>query len=145
MSGLLTSIDQLYEGCVTEPGRWSEQAFQDWAEGVASAEGMDRTTSRLVRRSLKAGQKLASFWSSHTGSAPSDWRSRVDMALGARAWRPQLELAEYLLDRDRSEDVFDSVASLFPVVHHQPYLDGVTFEEWLELREQSGPGGSIDS
>lgn len=145
MSGLLSAIDQLYEGCVTEPGRWNDQAFQDWADGIASAEGMDRTTSRFVRRSLKAGQRLAAFWISQGGAAPDDWRARVDMALGARAWRPQLELAEYLLERDQSEDVFVAVVSLFPVVHHQPFLDGVSFEEWLELREQTGPGGSIDS
>ena len=145
MTGVLSAIDDLYRGCVTEPDRWNAQAFQDWAEGVASGATMDRMTARFVRRSLRAGQKLATFWAAHTGHRPEDWRARVDMALGARAWRPQLELAEYLLERDRTEDAFHAVTALFPVVHNQPFLDGVSFEEWQEVQDQPGSGGSIDA
>ncbi|MGI9665838.1 MAG: hypothetical protein ACR2N2_01895 [Acidimicrobiia bacterium] len=135
MSGLLTAVDELYDGCVTDPASWHDQAFVDWGDAVATSYTLDRQSARAVRRCLNAGRKLQLFWVDRsTAQAPTAWRSRVDLALGARAWRPQLELAEYLLDRDGDEAVFDVVTALFPLVRNQPFMDGVAYDEWLASR-----------
>ena len=130
---LLDEVDRLYEGCVTEPDRWSEQAFADWADGVAQGYVADREVARSVRRCLTAGRRLATFWS-QTEESPDadDWRQRVDIALGSRAWRPQLELAMALLARSPDPETFDRVGELFAVVNHQPFLDGIGYDEWLQ-------------
>lgn len=136
MSSLLSEIDQLYELSVTEPQRCTEQLYVDWAEGVAGGPDVDKVSARYIRRSLTMARKLAGFWSDRgTAKGPQDWRSRVDLALGARAWRPQLDLAEYLLERDGSSEAFEVVSALFPVVNNQPFLDGMTFEQWQEAKE----------
>lgn len=135
MSGLLSEIDQLYELSVTEPHRCTEQFYVDWAEGIASIPDVDKVSARYVRRCMTMARKLSGFWTERgTAAGPQDWRSRVDIALGARAWRPQLDLAEHLLERDGSSEAFDVVAGLFPVVNNQPFLDGVTYEQWQDGR-----------
>lgn len=135
MSGLLSEIDQLYELSVTEPQRCTEQFYVDWAEGIGGSPDMDKVSARYVRRCLNMARKLAGFWGERgTVTEPRDWQSRVDVALGPRAWRPQLDLAEHLLERDGSTEAFAVVSGLFPVVNNQPFLDGVTFEQWQEGR-----------
>lgn len=130
MSSLLSEVELLYEGCVMSPGRMGERALSDWADGVQHVEGIDKVSAKYVRRCMNAGRKLAAFWTDR--DAPEDWRTGVDIALGARAWRPVLELAEYELEGSRSEAAFDVVAGLFPVVRNQPFLDGVDYAEWLQ-------------
>ena len=131
MSSLLYEVDRLYEGCVTDPERWGDQAFADWTDGVASTNALDRDSAKAIRRCVNAARKLQRFWVDRSmANAPDSWRSRVDLALGARAWRPQLELAEHVLATDPSEEVFVVVADLFPLVRNQPYLDGISYEEW---------------
>jgi hypothetical protein len=135
LSGLLVEIDVLYEGCVTNPRRWREQDFVDWAEGVSVGYDLDRTSAKMIRRALTMARKLAAFWLDHADlGGTDDWRSKVDIALGPRAWRPQLDLAEHLLATDPDPDVFAVVADLFPIVRNQPYLDGIRYEAWLEAR-----------
>jgi hypothetical protein len=135
LSGLLAEVDTLYEACVMDPDRWQEQAFIDWADGVSVGYSLDRTSAKYVRRSMTMGTKLAAFWSAHAELRGTEsWRSRVDIAMGARAWRPQLDLAEYLLHTSPTEDVFDVVVELFPLVRNQPFMDGIAYEEWLETR-----------
>jgi hypothetical protein len=138
MSGILTEVDRLYEGCVTDPHRWHEQAFVDWADTVASGEPLDREAARQVRRIVSVARRLATFWAERDlTAAPDDWRSRVDVALGPRAWRPQLELAEHLLDLSPDEDTFAVVVNLFPLVRNQPFMDGIDYSAWREGRVQS--------
>ena len=133
MSALLSEVELLYEGCVTNPADWGERAFADWAEGIQHVEGLDKVSARYVRRCMNAGRKLAAFWSDRGSEVASDeWRSRVDVALGARAWRPLLDLAEHELERTGAEGAFVVVSGLFPLVRNQPYLDGVGYGEWLE-------------
>lgn len=118
-----------------EPAVWRDQAFADWGNAVASSNELDKISARAIRRCINAARKLQVFWSDReTAHAPIGWRSRVDLALGARAWRPQLELAEHLLDQSASDDVFVVVADLFPLVRNQPFMDGVSYEEWLSQR-----------
>lgn len=132
---LLDDVDALYEGCVMDPCRWTDQAFVDWTESVAASSTVDRQIATRLRRCLNAGRKLAAFWAAaETGSAPTEWRSRVDVALGVRAWRPQLELAQAMLESAPTEETFDRVAALFPVVTNQPFLDGIDYATWRDRR-----------
>lgn len=130
---VLDDVDALYAGCASEPHRWSDQAFVDWSESILMSGTVDKETARHLRRIVNAARRIAAFWASaDVVPAADDWRSRVDIALGARAWRPQLDLALHLLERDRDEASFAAVAALFPVVMHQPFLDGIDYATWSE-------------
>jgi len=134
---VLDEIDRLYEVAVMEPSGLNDQAIADWAEGVAVGFEMDRTGAKYVRRCLNISRKLSSFWiaRAEASDAPSDWRSRVDIAMGIRAWRPQLDLAQHTLENSPSEDVYSCVVELFRIVNNEPFLDGMSFEEWHEARQ----------
>ena len=137
MSGVLGEIDRLYEGCVVEPRRWPDQALADWSDAVVAGGDVDRTQARYIRRALNAARKLRAFWLDDSRSQPDDWRSGVDLALGTRAWRPQLDLAEHILARSGSPSAFDKVVELFPVVMNEPYMDGISYEVWLDRRDEA--------
>jgi len=130
VSGILDDIDELYEGCVMVPGHWKSQAFADWSEAIAATNELDRQQTKYVRRAITAARKLRDFWLDRKSVESEDWKSRVDIALGPRAWRPQLDLAEHLLRTSPSQESFERVASLFPLVMNEPYLDGITYDEW---------------
>ncbi|GMQ93205.1 MAG: hypothetical protein BMS9Abin12_0682 [Acidimicrobiia bacterium] len=134
---VLDDVDQLYELAVMEPSTLNDQVIADWAEGVAAGSEMDRTGAKYVRRCLNISRKLSSFWIARAAAsdAPSDWRARVDIALGIRAWRPQLDLAQHILESSPSEDVYSFVVELFRIVNNEPFLDGVSFEEWRETQQ----------
>lgn len=123
----------LYEGVVTQPDTWTDQALADWAEAAASVEGVDRTSAKSLRRVLNTGSKLRSFWMADARvSDPSiGWKSRVDIALGPKAWRPVLDLGLHDLDVSPDESTFEVVGEMFRVVNNRPWLEGVSYEEWL--------------
>jgi hypothetical protein len=58
----------------------------------------------------------------------------VDLAMGPRAWRPVLDLAEVRLHEVRSEEAFTDVVRLFPLVNSEEYLDGIEFEDWKKTQ-----------
>lgn len=134
---LLNNIDDMYEAVVTDPSRWSPEAIHAWAGDLFVDEAPDKMTARSLRRVVRAAIKLRTFWldpsNSHVGDA-QDWRSRVDIALGGPAWRPALELAEHGLLSAPSDEMFDQVQRRFRTVHNQPWLEGVTYEEWIGSR-----------
>lgn len=123
----------LYEGVVTNPAAWTDQALADWADGVVTSEGMDREAAKYLRRVLTTATKLHRFWAADARlSDPSiGWESRVDIALGPRAWRPVLDLTMHDLDRDPDPTLFAIVSDLFRVVNNRPWLDGISYEDWL--------------
>lgn len=128
---LLRAIDRLYASVVGDPQAWHEQAFADWAEDTTAA-GISREQARSVRRAMRMAERLRDFWlAGEAAVAADDWRTRVDIALGARAWRPTLELAQYGLDVERSPELFEEVRTRFRVVNSEPWMDGVDYEEWL--------------
>ena len=131
----LRAIEGMYESVVVNPEAWNEQAFADWAgEALVDAAELPRAALREIRRCLRAGQKLQAFWASseHTVSDHDDWRSRVDIALGSRAWRPTLDLARIGLSESPSEELFAEMKERFAVVNSERWMDGVEFEEWLD-------------
>lgn len=138
MSALLSEVDLLFEGCVMDPDRWDARSIEEWASSLAATGEIDRDSARHVRRIIRVATKLHGFWMDpQVAVAPDDWRSRVDVALGARAWRPVLDLAEHILEQEGTEASFDAVSELFPVVHNQPFLDGIDYEAWRHDRLQS--------
>jgi len=135
---VLDEVDQLYRLAVTEPSAVTDQAILDWTDGVAGDSEIDRHGAKYVRRCVNAARKLAAFWSARepAGADPTDWPSRVDLALGVRAWRPQLELARHLLDVSPNTETYDRTAQLFRIVNNEPFLDGLSYEGWLETQQR---------
>ena len=137
---LLVAVDLLYESVVMEPERWDESAFADWVTGTGEMTGPDDGEAlRHVRRAVRAALKLREFWLGEGADRyrdESSWRTRVDLALGQRAWRPTLELARLSLAEDQSRESFAVVRERFRLVHNQPWLEGVSYEEWVQ--DQAG-------
>lgn len=133
MTVLLDEVEALYEGSVTSPDHWTDRSIEDWAEGVTAATTVDKVSAKHLRRIVRMAGKLQQFWESDSRVADAgiDWQSRVDIALGPRAWRPVLELAIHLLNNDPSEDLFDRVGELFRVVNNAEWMEGTTYDEWL--------------
>ena len=142
---LLVEVDRLYETAVTDPGSINEQSMVDWAENIAASNELDRVGYKYLRRCMNISRRLAAFWlerprdleetrgvESHDES--DEWRSRVDLAFGVKAWRPQLDLAQHVLESSPCEEVFRYVSGLFRLVNGEPYLDGLSYDEWSELR-----------
>jgi hypothetical protein len=130
---VLAAVDRLYESVVTDPESWNEQSFGDWADdALHDAADLSKGAIREVRRCLRAAQKLRAFWAERApDAAEDDWRSRVDVALGARAWRPALDLAMAGLAEDPSPELYAEVQLRFPVVHSDRWMEGIDYETWL--------------
>ena len=131
---ILDEVDQLYELAVTSPSSLNDQKIHDWSEGVTGGYEIDRIEAKLIRRCVNVARKLAVFWLARDGGRddPVEWHSRVDLALGIRAWRPQLELAQHLLEKSLDDVTFNKAAQLFRIVNHEPFLDGMSYEAWRE-------------
>ena len=58
----------------------------------------------------------------------------MDAALGAFGWEPQLDLVRWALDASPDPMTFDEVKTRFRAVHFTPWMEGVSYEEWLAGR-----------
>jgi hypothetical protein len=135
---LLEAVDGLYESVVSDPGAWNDQTFADWAGDVVN-EPVDKQSLRAVRRALRAAEKLRRFWLDPPASGRShDWRSRVDVALGPRAWRPTLDLAMAGLTVEPDAELYAEVQARFRLVYSDLWMEGITYEEWLAARDTKG-------
>ena len=131
----IQATESLFEAVVTEPEKWNEQSFADWAnDTLVDGSELPREAIRQVRSCLRVAQKLQAFWvsSQRTVSDHNDWRSKVDIAMGPRAWRPLLDLARIGLDNAPSEELFLEVKTRFAVVNSERWMDGVNFQDWIE-------------
>ena len=132
MSGLVSAVEALYEAVVSDPDSWNDQMFVDWTDSVVSGGPVSKDEAKYVRRALRMAQKLRTFWADAPARLDLGWESRVDLALGPRAWRPVLELAEAQLRNTRNEEAFTDVARLFPLVNGDEFLDGMNFDDWRD-------------
>jgi hypothetical protein len=139
---LLHRVEELYRSVVSEPEAWSDTALADWAADLAGGSPMPKPVAKAVRQSLRAAQKMQAFWidAAATDTTPDDWRGRVDRVLGPRAWRPTLDVARIGLADAPSPELFEEVRGRFRVVHSDRWMEGVTFEEWLEDARRSQAG-----
>jgi hypothetical protein len=134
MTDLVGAVEDLYLGVVTDPRKWSEQSFVDWSESVALDVAFDKELARYVRQAMRIAQKLQYFWRNADSRPDLEWTSKVDLALGPRAWRPILDLARAQLRTDPSEESFEEVVRLFPLVNNESFMDGIEFNQWSQQR-----------
>jgi hypothetical protein len=131
---ILRRIDDLYRGAVSSPKAWTDEALAEWADEAFGAGAVpSKATAREVRRCVRAARRLREFWMDPPDRLPTDagdWRTRVDLALGIRAWRPVLAVAQQGLDEAPSPEIFEEVKRRFREVHGQRWMEGVSFEEW---------------
>ena len=136
----LAGVDALYERVVNSPEAWTDAVFEDWAEeALGGGSAPSRDLARELRRCLRAARKMRDFWLDPPPGVPSDageWRTRVDVALGIRAWRPLLEIAQAGLRAAPSEELFEETKLRFREVHTERWMEGVSYDEWA--REQPG-------
>ena len=135
---LVDRCDGLYEAVVADPAAWPDHRLAEWAEDLfIDGELPDKETRKQVRAVIRAARKLRAFWTDDTQARPDDhgdWESKVDIALGSRAWRPVLDLAMHGLETSPSPELFDFVKERFAVVTSQRWMDGVGYDEWLAAR-----------
>jgi hypothetical protein len=131
----LGRVDSLYEQVVTTPQTWSDEMLAEWgSEMFVDGAAPSRELAREVRRCLRAARKLRDFWLEPPPGVPSDagdWRTRVDVALGIRAWRPLLAITQAGLHDAPSEELFDEAKARFREVHGERWMEGVSYEQWL--------------
>lgn len=136
--GLLASVDLLYEGVVLQPEAWTDQALADWAEERSSEVGtLSPWVAREIRRVLRSARKLRDYWHDPDQVRPTDagdWRTRVDLVMGPKAWRPCLDIARAGLEDCASADLYDEVKLRFRDALGERWMDGVSFEEWRDER-----------
>lgn len=132
---LLRRLDGLYRSVVTSPESWSDDEFAGFAtEMFGEQRRPSRTTAKHGRAALRMAVKLRDFWAEPPAGTPSDagdWRTRVDLAYGVRAWRPLLDIARSGLDEAPSGELFDETKRRFREVHGVPWMEGVSFEQWV--------------
>jgi len=140
--GVLGAIEGLYQAVVTDPEVWGPQAFADWAsETLVDAGELPKDAVKQIRRSLRAAEKLRSFWADGRSAVSDhdDWRTRVDIALGVRAWRPLLDLARIGLEDSPDPELYEQVKERFAVVTSDRWMEDVSFEQWRASAKPSFP------
>lgn len=137
--GLLGALDELYRRSVTDPGALSDGDLVAEGERALAAHQLaaraDKRVQRWVRRGARLSVKLRRHWEERLRGGrpvPEDWRSRVDEALGGRGWQPLLDLARWGLEADPDPELFEEVQERFRWVYLHPWLEGVTYEEYLD-------------
>lgn len=126
-------VDDLYRRAVQEPDGIDDVNLGDWmAEAGELVGAADKSTRRILRRVVRDARKLAAYWASRDSSGLPDWRNGIDEALGARGWEPQLDLVAAALAADPSPELFEEMRDRYRAVHFQPWMDGVSFEEWMQ-------------
>lgn len=131
--GLLRRIDELYESVVMQPDRWTDDGLSEWAAESTAGGVPTKPVAREIRRCLRNAIKLREFWERDEARPDDhgDWRARVDMAIGPRAWRPSLAIARAGLDEAPSEELFREVQNRFRVVYNDRWMEESSFSEWL--------------
>jgi hypothetical protein len=133
-AGLLAQCEELYAAVCFDAEAWSDSALADWIEALASSSYVDKEIGRELRRIVRAAQKLRDFWLAPAAGRPpdhGDWRTRVDIGLGVKAWRPLLAMARLGLSRAPGEELFADVKERFRVVTGERWMEGVDFDDWL--------------
>lgn len=143
MSILVTEVEGLYRAVVTNPADWPPESVAEWAATIGNDTFVSRAEAKELRRIVRISQRLRDFWltDDRRADASITWRSRVDIAMGPRAWRPVLVLAMEELAATRSFESFGRVCELFAVVNNAPFMDGASFETWLEDSRATGDLG----
>jgi len=131
-------MDSLYERAAADPSAGADESLAAWLEEVLSAvqPPVDKELARQARRAARLAGRLARYWADPGGAPrrPADWRQAVDAALGSRGWEPSLEVARRGLEVGPSPALFEEVRRRWRQVHFAPWMEGVTYGEWLRGR-----------
>ncbi|MDP8957817.1 MAG: hypothetical protein M3N51_01125 [Actinomycetota bacterium] len=141
--GFLEELDRMFEAAVMQPAQQGDEDLLSWGERLLverhETARLDRAVPRSVRRAARSAVKLRRHWLDRSGEdAAADWRSRVDEALGGRAWLPGLQLAQWGLEAEPSHQLFEEVQERFGWCYLRPWMEGVDFEEYLAARREPG-------
>ena len=132
---VVAAVDSLYEQAAADPAAGADESLAAWLEEVLAAvpPPVDRELARQVRRAARLAGRLARYWADpeRAPRRPADWRQAVDAALGSRGWEPSLEVARRGLAVEPSPALFEEVRRRWRQVHFAPWMEGVTYEEWL--------------
>ena len=135
--GLIEQCEQLYADACFDGESLPDSALADWIDGIATSAEIDKGIARELRRVLRATQKLRDFWLAPASGRPpdhGDWRTRVDIGLGIKAWRPLLEIARIGLETKPSDELYGQVKDRFRVVSGEGWMEGITYEQWRDGR-----------
>jgi hypothetical protein len=89
-----------------------------------------------MRRAIRTARKLAKYWTEHDPDRLPDWRNGVDEALGGQGWQAQLDIMRAALESGPDSELFAQVRQRHRAVHFSEWMEGVSYEEWLESRSQ---------
>lgn len=135
---VVAAIDALFERAAADPSAGADEFLAAWLEEVLVAVGtpVEKELARQVRRAARLGSRLARYWGDpeRAPRRPADWRQAVDAALGSRGWEPSLEVARRGLEMEPSPALFEEVRRRWRQVHFAPWMEGVTYQEWLRER-----------
>lgn len=136
IAALLAALERTYREAVVAPGELSDAALEEAAgEALLSlAEIPSKSIARSFRAGVRRARRLRQYWENRDGSVLADWRLGVDEALGSRGWEPFLELAQLGLEIEPTEDLFHETRRLFRQVHFQPWMEDISFADWLDGR-----------
>jgi hypothetical protein len=129
-------IDDLWRQSVQTPLAVDDTFLADWMAEAGALLGppLPKGPARVLRRAVRDARKLARYWQEHDPTALPDWRNGVDEALGAAGWEPQLDLVRWSLEESPDAAAFEDVKRRFPAVNFTPWMEGVSFEEWMAGR-----------
>ncbi len=143
---IAAAIDRLYEQTAGDPAGHGDATGAEWYEAVLAVAGpeVDKAVLRQVRRSLRLADRMARYWCDpdHNDRLPSDWRLAADEALGSRGWEPALTIALLGLEAEPTPECFAECRKRWRQVHFEPWMEGITYSDWLGQREQMTEGGS---
>ena len=136
IGSLPAAVDELYRRAVEEPAAVDDACLASWLEEIATGlePPVDPVIARSVRAAARRAKRLARYWAGRDPSRLPDWRNGVDEVLGSAGWQPALALARRGLELDPTPEAFREAQERFRAVHFQPWMDGVSFEEYLEGR-----------
>jgi hypothetical protein len=136
--GIVAAMDALLERAAGDPAACGDELLSAWLQDMlASLEPpVDKALAREVRKVARLAGRLARYWADPDRAArlPADWRQAVDAALGSTGWEPSLEVARMGLEAEPSPALFAEVRSRWPQVHFAPWMEGITYQEWLSAR-----------
>ena len=136
--GLISSMDALYERVCADPAACGDELLGAWLQDALGAleTPVDKALAREARRVARLAGRLARYWADpeRAPRIPAAWQQAVDAALGSTGWEPSLVVARLGLEQEPSAALFEEVQVRFRQVHFAPWMEGVTYREWLASR-----------
>ena len=129
-------IDDLWRRAIEDSAAIDDGTLAEWLSEASGSLGapVAKEAARVLRKAVRSARKLASYWGQRDATSLPDWRNGVDEALGAFGWEPQLDLVRWGLEESPDPVTFDEVKTRFRAVHFTPWMEGLSYEEWLAER-----------